>query len=630
MLCTSRNIPIANYVYVADTCSMAGCSTHGTSRRECSPVILGPKPKNISNQKPESAIASCGNNQRCPTAVPPFRANDEFLSSSRLLKQAIESKAGFPFTLIDPITYSTPHQQSSWTTTDHPVLEKNQNLGFLLLGNCFRKTESAVYLDHLLPTSPSQPLPPTPTDLPTVATRSTSRNTTPSPPASTDHLFYPDNNRQPLNPSHKQTATFPAMSDPAIFNAMIQPHGSDPFRGGQQHEFVNEDRHLPTYDMPATPPPPIASVDIDGAVLRRFFEFFKDVSGQRHDFEARMHEFWQELSLHCLTNGYPEAAVQPWIDMQMSLIRAILKEMGQVGINFGLLGENTVGGGVANGPAVVVNALPIPDADIIREFMDALQDGASVFDMPDTAPLKHWHNDMKPDALERIAHQFLDGFKRLHGGHDENHTAHGYSFKMRYDTVVEVLRKCKGSVYRMSRPSTLDDILVNPRKMRQRFIDNQINNAKKKKDAKELNRLRSVLIEIQGREEESEHAQDGSPLAASSDDEADEPRPTKRKRSKGKAKETVAACRAYSVASSAAAGPLDMAHDDSAYFDMPPPVGGVNKALLNAGAGDILLGHTGYEDYRHGMQQGLVDNYRLPQDETGELDEFWQQLEFDA
>jgi hypothetical protein len=82
-----------------------------------------------------------------------------------------------------------------------------------------------------------------------------------------------------------------------------------------------------------------------------------------------------------------------------------------------------------------------------------------VFDMPDTAPLKHWHNDMKPESLEKIAKQFLvrtilrllgvitdryqqNAFKEMHGGHDENHMYQGYTFKSRYDTVVEVLKVC--------------------------------------------------------------------------------------------------------------------------------------------------------------------------------------------
>ncbi|KAI5818299.1 hypothetical protein BZA77DRAFT_352055 [Pyronema omphalodes] len=115
--------------------------------------------------------------------------------------------------------------------------------------------------------------------------------------------------------------------------------------------------------------------------------------------------------------------------------------------------------------------------------------------MPDTTPLAHSkHRLQKPEIL-RIADQFLPALKKIHTeGPDES--VGGYVFKVRFDTICEVLRKCKGSVYRMSRPTTLDDIVADhPRKIRQRFIDNQINNAKKKRDGKELKRLRLAYHE---------------------------------------------------------------------------------------------------------------------------------------
>ncbi|KAI5818306.1 hypothetical protein BZA77DRAFT_291849 [Pyronema omphalodes] len=107
------------------------------------------------------------------------------------------------------------------------------------------------------------------------------------------------------------------------------------------------------------------------------------------------------------------------------------------------------------------NTLPIPDDQIrIRErLIKSIRDGASL--IRSTSSRIH-----KPEIL-RIADQFLAALKKIHTkGPDES--------------------KCKGSVYRMSRSTTLDDIVVDPRKIRQRFIDNQINNAKKKRDGKEL------------------------------------------------------------------------------------------------------------------------------------------------
>jgi hypothetical protein len=54
-----------------------------------------------------------------------------------------------------------------------------------------------------------------------------------------------------------------------------------------------------------------------------------------------------------------------------------------------------------------VDSLPISDVDFLADFINALSDESSVFDMPDTAPLKHWQNDTTPETLDKIARQFL-------------------------------------------------------------------------------------------------------------------------------------------------------------------------------------------------------------------------------
>ena len=106
----------------------------------------------------------------------------------------------------------------------------------------------------------------------------------------------------------------------------------------------------------------------------------------------------------------------------------------------------------------------------------------------------------------------------------------------------------------MSRPTTLDEILTNPRKMRQvsipfyprsllslsnlpkqRFIDNQINNAKKKHDTKELARLR--IANAENMRSNPPQPGDADDIVTYDDDEQKEPIARKRKRSaKGKAK----------------------------------------------------------------------------------------------
>ncbi|KAI5818301.1 hypothetical protein BZA77DRAFT_291846 [Pyronema omphalodes] len=113
------------------------------------------------------------------------------------------------------------------------------------------------------------------------------------------------------------------------------------------------------------------------------------------------------------------------------------------------------------------NSLPIADDQIRERLIESIRDGSSVFDMPNTTPLAHWkHRLQKPEIL-RIADHFLAALKKIHTkGPDES--VGGYVFKVRFDTICEVLG---------------------------RFIDNQINNAKKKRDGKELKRLRLAYYE---------------------------------------------------------------------------------------------------------------------------------------
>ncbi|CCX33536.1 hypothetical protein FPQ18DRAFT_308461 [Pyronema domesticum] len=223
-------------------------------------------------------------------------------------------------------------------------------------------------------------------------------------------------------------------------------------------------------------------IDID--VIRHFADFTRNRVGSPIDHEHLLEEFRQDLVEKALANGSNPSYVDSFADAQINELRALENLFVDTATRFKKVQacEKT-------------NPLPIPDQQIIDRIIESICDGSSVFDMPNTTPLAHWkHKLLKPD-MERIAQQFLVALKKIHTKGPEESVG-GYVFKARFDTICEVLRKCKGSVFRMSRPTTLDDIVANPRKMRQRFIDNQINNAKKKNDGKELKRLRLACQEI--------------------------------------------------------------------------------------------------------------------------------------
>lgn len=79
---------------------------------------------------------------------------------------------------------------------------------------------------------------------------------------------------------------------------------------------------------------------------------------------------------------------------------------------------------------------------------------------------------------------------------------------------------------RMHRPSTLQEIVAHPKKMKQRFVDNQVNNMRKKGEKGDYNRMRRLMDE------------NGEPVGEEEDDDDNDlsdsdglSRPAKRRRS---------------------------------------------------------------------------------------------------
>jgi hypothetical protein len=234
-----------------------------------------------------------------------------------------------------------------------------------------------------------------------------------------------------------------------LYNAVVPADNTESPHGyGDAGESANNSMPSPNTEVAVANP-----VLIDVEVLQQFIDYFKDIGGNKYDFQVQELAFKNQLIGHINRNGFDGPNVGRWVDIQVAHAKIVMKAMCQIDGNWGL------GSFVpdAQDPALAVDSLPISDADFLAEFLAALKDGSSVFDMPDTAPLRHWHSDMKDEDLTKIARQFLvctllclfgvvtdgsqqDGFKVMHGAHDENHMYQGYTFKTRYDTVIEVLR----------------------------------------------------------------------------------------------------------------------------------------------------------------------------------------------
>ncbi|KAI5841273.1 hypothetical protein BZA05DRAFT_422887 [Tricharina praecox] len=289
---------------------------------------------------------------------------------------------------------------------------------------------------------------------------------------------------------------------------------------------------------------PAKSLSVSPDLLQNFLQYFEEQSGTMNDYRNKLEDFKAEIIRVGLDNGQAPQVLIPWVSEQVNVIGRVVEEIFNIGYHFKMVPTiaavpNVPSAPVGN-PALGPDTLPIDDETILEELVVAMQNGNNPYDMPDTAPLKHWVEDMDPDQMDLIAENFLAShflcsFYILHGNKSDDEVLDGYAFQQRYESIIEVLNKCKGSVYRMSRPSTMDEIVQNPKKMRQRFIDNQINNAKKKKDSKELKRLRAMWAEVKERERDQPTVPD---IDGDSDGEVEAP-PRKRKRTdkgKGKAK----------------------------------------------------------------------------------------------
>jgi len=154
------------------------------------------------------------------------------------------------------------------------------------------------------------------------------------------------------------------------------------------------------------------ALDVDPKLLADYIEHFKNTSGTALDYQRRFNEFRDNCISKGLENGYSEEEVLAWVDGQMQVLGILMDELSSIASRFQFLQVHTTSVPVVSGTGASSNLqasdnLPIRDQVILDDLIDALLDGVNVFDMPDTAPLKHWHNDMTASQMETIAHNFL-------------------------------------------------------------------------------------------------------------------------------------------------------------------------------------------------------------------------------
>ncbi|KAI5799823.1 hypothetical protein EDC01DRAFT_628342 [Geopyxis carbonaria] len=230
------------------------------------------------------------------------------------------------------------------------------------------------------------------------------------------------------------------------------------------------------YSGPGGPP---GGVLPDAGLLQGYLNYFQNSSfGTPEDHRRHMHAFRRGIAMQ-LEERFEADVINDWLDTNMVALKNLQDTMTGIGRRFQLQGLRLAGMADSDHFLPTANPWPIADQTMIDQLVTAMIDPAGVFDLVGTKPHQHWQK-LNVERFTNIAHRLLIALKRTHAGYDFSEPVDGYALQARFDAVVDVLKGCKGTVIRLDRPTTLEEVIAHPRKMKQRFIDNQINNLKKK------------------------------------------------------------------------------------------------------------------------------------------------------
>lgn len=141
--------------------------------------------------------------------------------------------------------------------------------------------------------------------------------------------------------------------------------------------------------------------------LQFFFDFMREKNGTPADYGAFISEFKHQLMERILETACTDEEAREYVYKQLSIVEVTVEEFANIMTRFGVLHEHPPASVNTETFAMSTNSLPIEDMHIMDDMLQALMDGVNVFDMPDTAPLKHWNDSMTSADMETIASRFL-------------------------------------------------------------------------------------------------------------------------------------------------------------------------------------------------------------------------------
>lgn len=159
-------------------------------------------------------------------------------------------------------------------------------------------------------------------------------------------------------------------------------------------------------------------LDLNLELLADYLAFFKMTSGTPEDYGDLAAEFrFSFIEKHGLTSEHGT-----WLENQLQVVRFVLDELSSIGNRYQpfsaappATAAETASAPLSpsfrcsGDPVDMPNNLPETDVVIFETFLEAINDenGGVVYDMHDTAPLRHWKKDMTLAQKRSIARQFL-------------------------------------------------------------------------------------------------------------------------------------------------------------------------------------------------------------------------------
>ncbi|CUS08991.1 unnamed protein product [Tuber aestivum] len=136
------------------------------------------------------------------------------------------------------------------------------------------------------------------------------------------------------------------------------------------------------------------------------------------------------------------------------------------------------------------------DEQLVQDLVAVMENEESVHDFLDTKPyVDHWGGMSEQDFID-LARRIVIDLNAMHEHTDEDNKFMALTREERIEDLLDLLKKCKGTLYAMWKMSLYEECLKDPRGMQIRFVDNQKNNWQKKSEGRKR-KLRDAEIEEQ-------------------------------------------------------------------------------------------------------------------------------------